>query len=159
MTDEPVSAEVEAASQAFSEVVRCLHHLQRPVWADLDLTMAQFKTLMLIASTGGLTGRDLAHRLHIGPSAVTPIVDKLVQHGYARREEDAADRRVIWTRPTDAGVALFERVNAAGREALKDILLLLSRDDRVLVERALHILFQAALRRAAEMEEKGSETS
>lgn len=158
MTDESARACVEAAIRTFGEIMRCLHHLQGPEWADLDLSMAQFKTLMLVASSGGLTGRDLAHQLHIGPSAVTPIVDKLVQHGYVVREEDAADRRVIWTRPTVAGAALFECVNAARRDALEDLLALLPREDLALVERALHILHQAAMKRVAEMGKKGFET-
>ena len=83
--------------------MRALHAFDRPGWGDLDLTMSQLKTIMLLVETGGLSGRDLAERLGIGPSAVTALVDRLVQRGYARREEDRADRRVSWARPTEQG--------------------------------------------------------
>jgi len=90
----------ERASAAFCDLVRRLRSRTRPAWSDLDLTMAQLKALIAITGTGGLTGRDLAERLGIGPSAVTPLVDRLVAHGYVRREEDATDRRITWARPT-----------------------------------------------------------
>src|SRR5438270_8943326 len=106
------------AAEEFAGVIRSLRLLQSSRWVDLDLSMAQFKTAMLVASTGGLSGRELAARLNVGPSAVTPLVDALVRHGYVRREEDPADRRVCWARPTPAGVALFERVNLASTEEL-----------------------------------------
>ncbi len=152
LNDHPDRARISRASTAFGEVLRCLHLLHPPEWADLDLTMAQFKVLMLVASTGGLSGRDLAERLAIGPSAVTPLVDRLVQHGYVRREEDPADRRVSWTRPTPAGLALFARVNAAGREQVAEVLSRLTPDELVLVDEGVNALWRAAERRLAERE-------
>src|SRR4051812_14214933 len=101
------------ASAAFGGLVRMLRAQQQPIWAELDLTMAQLKALVSIAASGGLAGRELAERLGIGPSAVTPLVDRLVAHGYVRREEDPADRRISRARPTAQGRALFDRLNAA----------------------------------------------
>jgi DNA-binding MarR family transcriptional regulator len=130
--------------------MRSLHRLEGPAWFALDLSMAQFKVLMLIASTGGMTGRDLAQRLDIGPSAVTPLVDKLVQQGYAYREEDRDDRRVTWARPTPAGLAVFERVSSAGREKFEALLAELSPEEAALIERALEILRRAAEQRLSQ---------
>ena len=93
--------------ESFCRFMQHLHELHGSSWFDLDLSMAQFKTLMLIGSSGGLTGRDLARRLDVGPSAVTPLVDRLVQYGYVQREEDPTDRRVTWTRLLPAGQVLF----------------------------------------------------
>ena len=132
------------AAAAFGDVLRCLRLLQSARWVDIDLSMAQFKTAMLVASTGGLSGRDLAALLGIGRSAVTPLVDRLLQHGYVHREEDPIDRRICWTRPTPAGMALFERVNVASAEQLDALLAKLSPDELELVERALAPLGRAA---------------
>jgi len=154
MSQERGAARLQRLSGAFGEVLRCLHAVRRPGWVELDLTMAQFKALMLVASAGGMSGRELAQRLGIGPSAVTPLVDRLVQHGYARREEDASDRRVTWTRPTAAGLALFERVSAAGREGLEEVLALLTPAELDLVEQALGALLGAARRAAAAREQE-----
>ena len=91
--------------------------------------MSQLKTIILLVETGGLTGRDLAERLGIGPSAVTALVDRLVQRGYARREEDRADRRVSWARPTEKAIELFERLHATHRERLAEVLATLAPEE------------------------------
>ena len=132
---------------AFADLVHSLRLLQSYRWVDIDLSMAQFKTAMLVAATGGLSGRELATRLTIGPSAVTPLVDGLVRHGYVRREEDPTDRRICWARPTPAGRALFERVNLASGEQLDRVLARLTDEEVATVQEGL-----ALLRRAAEQQ-------
>ena len=141
---------VAEAARAFAAFHQCLHAQQQSCWEDLDLTMSQFKALMLLAATGGLSGRDLARRFGVGPSAVTAIVDKLVQRGYVRREEDAQDRRISWTRPTPAAMALFQQVNAGHDEQLEQILGMLTADDLAFVSRALNLLREAGARWLAE---------
>lgn len=134
---------VAQAVAAFADFHQCLHAQQQSCWEDLDLTMSQFKALMLVSATGGLSGRDLAHRFGVGPSAITAIVDRLVQRGYVRREEDANDRRISWTRPTPAALALFQQVNRGHDEQLHEILGSLPPDDLEIVERALTVLRDA----------------
>jgi len=136
------------ASGAFCAVLDRLRSRVQPVWAELDLTMAQLKALMAITTTGGLTGRDLAERLGIGPSAVTPLVDRLVAHGYARREEDASDRRITWARPTDQARTLLDQLGAASREHFDGLLALLGPAELATVRDALEILARAAARSA-----------
>jgi DNA-binding MarR family transcriptional regulator len=128
--------------------MKALHAMDRPGWGDLDLTMSQLKTIMLLVETGGLTGRDLAERLGIGASAVTSLVDRLVQRGYARREEDRADRRVSWARPTERATELFERLHATHRERLAEVLATLSSDELAMVVQAMTTLELAAARQA-----------
>jgi DNA-binding MarR family transcriptional regulator len=137
------------ASAAFCEIVRLLRSRVRPGWAELELTMAQLKALFAITATGGLTGRDLAERLGIGPSAVTPLVDRLVAHGYVRREEDAADRRITWARPTAPARALFDRLSAANREHFEQVLTGLEPAELATVRAALELLARAAERELA----------
>jgi DNA-binding MarR family transcriptional regulator len=139
---------VEQIGAAFQGFMRALHALDRPGWGDLDLTMSQLKTIMLLVETGGLTGRDLAEKMGIGPSAVTALVDRLVQRQYVRREEDRADRRVSWARPTSKATELFERLHATHRERLAEVLVTLSSEDLVLVARAITTLERAATRQA-----------
>jgi DNA-binding MarR family transcriptional regulator len=139
---------IDRVCLAFHGFMRALHSLDRPGWGNLDLTMSQLKTIMLLVETGGLTGRDLAERLGIGASAVTALVDRLVQRGYARREEDRSDRRVSWARPTEQATELFERLHATHRERLADVLATLEPDDLALVANAISTLELAATRQA-----------
>ena len=142
------SAEIDRVCTAFHGFMRALHALDRPGWGDLDLTMSQLKTIMLLVETGGLTGRDLAERLGIGPSAVTALVDRLVQRAYARREEDRADRRVSWARPTPKATELFERLHATHRERLAEVLATLAPEELARVAEAITTLELAATRQA-----------
>jgi DNA-binding MarR family transcriptional regulator len=91
-------------------------------WLTLPLTMAQLKTLMLVLHTGGMPARRLGERLGIGPSAVTPLVDRLVEQKLVRRDTDPNDRRVIWIRPTAKASAVRERVMEANRSLLAEVL-------------------------------------
>src|SRR4051794_36609500 len=107
---------------AFVDLFRSLHAVEKPAWTEVDLTMGQLRAVLLVAETGGLSGRSLGERLGITPSAVTALVDRLVQRGYVRREENSADRRISWARPTDLAQALFARVHASHRKQLEETL-------------------------------------
>ena len=146
--DSAPAAVVDRICTAFRVFMKALHSLDRPGWGDLDLTMSQLKTIMLLVETGGLTGRELAERLGIGPSAVTALVDRLVQRGYVRREEDRADRRVSWARPTTKATELFERLHATHRERLAEVLATLAPEELALVAGAITTLELAATRQA-----------
>jgi len=64
-------------------------------WSDCPMTMPQLRALSLIVATPhGLSSRELASLLGVGASAITPLVDRLVEHGFVRRLEDPHDRRI-----------------------------------------------------------------
>ncbi len=150
---------IDQICSAFHGFMKALHALDRPGWGDLDLTMSQLKTIMLLVDTGGLSGRDLAERLSIGPSAVTALVDRLVQRGYVRREEDRTDRRISWARPTDKSTELFERLHATHRERLSEVLETLTADQLALVRCAITTLELAATRQAGLTPRSGKSSS
>lgn len=119
-------------------------------WGDLNITLPQLKVLGLLLSQGhAVSGRELAGLLGVGPSAVTPLVDRLVDHGYVRREEDQHDRRVTRLLVTDAGVELLRRMMAGRREIMADLLRQLDADELSTVNRALDLLIAAIERSRA----------
>ena len=149
-TDTAKSERVERICVSFRELFRNLHAIEKPPWIDVDLTMSQLKAIFLVVESGGLSGRVLGERLGITPSAVTALVDRLVQRGYVRREEDLADRRISWARPTALAHDLFERLHASHRRQLEDTLALLTADELVTVDQALMALRAASARQLAE---------
>ncbi len=64
-----------------------------PGWMEIDLTIAQLRTLLVLAEEGPLVIGQIARRLGIGLSTGGHLVDRLVQAGLAERAEDAEDRR------------------------------------------------------------------
>jgi DNA-binding MarR family transcriptional regulator len=146
------SSSTQRVVEAMARYGRLAHALrlarltQPSFWADLHLTLPQLKTLGMIAAGGvaGRSGRDLAAALGVGPSAVTPLVDRLVEHGYATRHEDAVDRRVLRVRVTPGGLALLERLDTGQTEELTAIVSRIDPAHLPLIERALSILTDAA---------------
>lgn len=137
----------EAALDEYAGLVRSLHFggggRELP-WTGLDLTLPQLKVIWLLACrAGGMHGRELAAVLGVGPPAVTALVERIVEHGYAQREEDPHDRRISRIRLTERGRALAERMTAGQRERLGEILDRLSADELDSVVRALRLLRQA----------------
>jgi len=92
--------------------------------------MAQFKALLIVADRGGVTSRELSKSLGIGPSAVTSLVDRLVERKLVRREDDPADRRVAWIRPTAKALGLRDRLLETHRSVWTEIVESLPSADR-----------------------------
>lgn len=115
-------------------------------WLAVNLTMAQLKVALLLVQSGGLPSRVVGERLAIGPSAVTPLVDRLVALKLARRSPDPADRRVIHVRPTAKAMALHEALLQTGRSILIDVVKEVPSSELERVARALTVLCESATR-------------
>ena len=134
------------------------HHLMRALrterarrgadpWSECPMTMAQLRALSLIAaSQRGLSSRELAAMLAVGASAVTPLVDRLVERGFARRTEDPHDRRIARLDATELGAALLERMVTGQGDVVGDILAQLTPAELEIVAAAFDVL-QAGLQR------------
>src|SRR5947208_8845863 len=79
-------------------------------WMEIDLTIAQLRTLLVLAEEGPLVIGQIAQRLGIGLSTGGHLVDRLVQAGLAERAEDAGDRRRTVARLTSKGEDLYARL-------------------------------------------------
>ena len=125
-------------------------------WLAVNLTMAQLKVAVLLVQSGGLPSRVIGERLAIGPSAVTPLVDRLVALKLARREPDPrrSPRRLC---AADAkALALYETLMQTGRTVLIDVLKEVPESERECVGRALTVLRESAARVRARREQKKS---
>jgi DNA-binding MarR family transcriptional regulator len=76
----------------------------------LGVSETDLRCLNIIENSGGLTAGELAHQAGLTPGAVTGVIDRLEQAGYARRSSDPADRRRIRVEVTPAFNAAAERI-------------------------------------------------
>jgi DNA-binding MarR family transcriptional regulator len=155
MSDYP-TVSVDSVMELHEELMRQIHFAppnRLALWDDLTITLSQLRVLGLLASQPrGMSGRELATTLHIGPSAVTPLADRLVEQGYARREEDTVDRRITRLLVTSNGLALLEKLTSGKRENVRRTLEQLSPSELAVVARGLHLMSQAAQRAAGATE-------
>ena len=142
-TDDALSASLDRYSRLTQAMLQ-VRASCNPPWNELSITLPQLKVLGLLLNQGrALSGRELAGLLGVGPSAVTSLVDRLVEHGYVRREEDLHDRRITRLMVTEDGVELLRRMMAGRREMMADLLRQLDADELATVDKALDLLLTA----------------
>jgi DNA-binding MarR family transcriptional regulator len=111
---------------------------------SLQLTLPQLKILLLLAHSGGASGRDLSGTVGVSLATMTGIVDRLVAQNLVVRGEDPRDRRVRRVELSPAGRELMDGILTAGNVRMQRILDRLSVDDLAIVERATALLAAAA---------------
>lgn len=104
---------------------------------DVDLTMSQFRALVMIRRWGPQTGRHLAARLHVTPGTLVPLVDRLEEQGYVRRVPDKEDRRITWLELTPKSDRLFRRLWGMGAARIASAVSQLLPRDRAELRRLL----------------------
>jgi DNA-binding MarR family transcriptional regulator len=85
-------------------------------FAALELTPAQFSTLVAIQENPGRRQSDIAAALGVQRPNFVALMDELERRGLAERLRSGADRRANALRLTRAGVALLDRALAAQGE-------------------------------------------
>ena len=90
--------------------------------AEVEVTTAQFRVLVLMASRGPQRPSDLADALQVAPSSATRMCQRLVEQGLVEREIGDSDRRVVWLRPSAAGLEMLRTVTRRRRAAIADTL-------------------------------------
>src|SRR5260221_13596270 len=104
-------------------MMRALLHVRAASgsWNEANVTLPQIRVLSLLAGHAeGLTGRALASLLGVGPSAVTPLVDRLGGHGYGRRPDARLDRRINPPLLTEGGGTVLPQQAAGRRDGLAE---------------------------------------
>lgn len=99
-----------------------------PILKNIDLTLAQLRTLAILAEEGPLVIGQIAQRLGIGLSTGGHLVERLVQAGLAERAEDVEDRRRSVARLTHAGEDMYAQLRI-GPQRMQALLQEMDDDD------------------------------
>ena len=98
--------------------------------AELELTYTQAQVLFYIAQHPGCHMAQVAKTFNVTLSAITQIVDRLVQKQFLTRVSNPADRRVYILELTPEGKALVQELEVLQVEVLEPVLQRLSACDR-----------------------------
>jgi DNA-binding MarR family transcriptional regulator len=114
-------------------------------WMDLqNITVKQLKVMLILSQQRTVTVTALAERLHVHISTVTGILDRLVQQGLVKREEDPADRRHVVSHLTPDGERVLHRLYyGVGQDDFTARLESLDTGDLQALERGLRALVGA----------------
>ncbi|OHT19140.1 MarR family winged helix-turn-helix transcriptional regulator [Edaphosphingomonas haloaromaticamans] len=95
----------------------------KPILEELGVTYTQWIIIVALWEEDEQTVKSLGEKLFLESNTLTPILKKLEELGYVRRQRDPADERQVVISLTDAGRALREKgaqrtlVAASGLEA------------------------------------------
>ena len=104
---EPAVQALMLASRAFVGLtVRALEAV------EAEVTLPQFRALVVLAVRGTLRSADIAEELQVNPSTGTRMTDRLAAKGLVGRVRSTDDRRVVRLRLTRAGHDIVEQVVA-----------------------------------------------
>ena len=92
-------------------------------WEERGLTTGQLSLMVAVRdATRGLALNELAKILHVSPTNITGITDRLVRRGLIARVPDPDDRRVIRVALTQEGAVVLGDLSVPGRAFLTETL-------------------------------------
>lgn len=109
-----------------------------------DVTLAQYRSLVVLRTRGPQRPADLAEWLQVTPSTASRMVERLVRKRLVRRVRSAQDRRTVKVHLTEAGRRLVDEVIERRREEIGRILDQMPARGRSSVAAALRSFAQAA---------------
>ncbi len=142
---EDMIAAIFAEMQSFQRA----NHSAMAEWVQLDLTMAQVKTLMVLAAEPPVTASQLANLLGLGRPATSILIDRLVRDGLVGRTEDPVDRRRVLVALTTTGNDLVTRLRQGSIERMERLMRQMEAADLAALRQGMAALAAAATREAA----------
>ena len=109
-----------------------------------DLTLPQYRALVVLSSQGPQPMADLATALDINPSTASRLCDRLVRKCLIRREPSAVSRREVTVSISDRGAAIVDAVTRRRRRALAGILKAVPTEERSTLVASLRAFGSAA---------------
>jgi DNA-binding MarR family transcriptional regulator len=111
---------------------------------DADITLGQYRALVLLCQEGRLNMSALADALAVKPSTATGLCDRMVQKGLITRATSSESRREIMLQPTTIGRNIIDSVTSRRRREIAHILGTLDQQQQRDVARAFEAFATAA---------------
>lgn len=109
-----------------------------------DVTLPQFRTLMLLSARGPQTVSSIAEALDVHASTMTRMCNRLVNRGLVVRTPSATDRREVVVTLSTSGNELVDDVTARRRRELDHIVARMEETERDAVVTGLDVFARAA---------------
>jgi DNA-binding MarR family transcriptional regulator len=116
-------------------------------FGDLDFSLPQLATILLLEEDGELTIRQVAEILGRPLSTTSRMLDQLVERGLVSRREDERDRRAKLVACTGRGQTLIATLEQRRAESQMAVMDYLTDEERAEVARAMALLAEAGMRR------------
>ncbi|WP_338051888.1 MarR family transcriptional regulator [Pseudonocardia acidicola] len=139
---EPADALIDAVMSASRALVAVAARSLAAV--DEEVTLPQYRALVVLGQRGALRPADLATALAVTPSTATRMCDRLVAKGLIGRERSDTDRREVRVGLSAGGRTVVDEVTRRRRAELGRLLGALPADRHAAVVAALRSFADAA---------------
>jgi DNA-binding MarR family transcriptional regulator len=96
--------------KSIRRIVRANDLGSRALQKSSGLTAPQLAVLTAVGSLGEISTTKIAEHVDLSAATVVTILDNLERHQLVTRHRSSEDRRIVFTRPTKAGVAELAKV-------------------------------------------------
>jgi DNA-binding MarR family transcriptional regulator len=96
---------------------------------SLSMPPSHINVILYLAKVKSSPISHIAKKLNISKSNMTPIIDKLIDLELVHRYTDSKDRRILRVELTPKAIELFEYVESAAKDAIKNKISTLSDED------------------------------
>lgn len=142
--------------RALRRITRSIALHSRQLAAYSNITAPQLVCLRAVVENGPLTATAISREIHLSPSTVVGILDRLEDKGWVRRERGREDRRIVFVTATEAGTTLARDTPSPLQQKLADALKALPEFEQAAMTRSLeHIVNLMESNSATEPEPPG----
>lgn len=126
---------------------------------QLGLTPAQWRVILALSITDGLTQKDLAEKIYLDGSTLVPVIDKMEQNGMVERKVDSKDRRVNRVFLTKHSEATVDSIVSIVLQLRKTIFNGVSASEIDLIKTTLRIIIKNSERAISEFKSSSRGTN
>ncbi|NIM18684.1 MAG: MarR family transcriptional regulator [Candidatus Latescibacteria bacterium] len=108
--------------QALRRIIRAVDIHSQKLKSTHQITGPQLICLIAIVEHGPLSIGQIAQHIHLSPSTVVGVLDRLESKGLVLRLRDTKDRRVVNVRATPSGIQIVQKAPSPLHEGLANAL-------------------------------------
>ena len=123
--------------RALRQIIYAVDLHSRRLSAEHKLTAPQLDCLLTIEEHQPVTASAIARSVHLSPSTVVGVLDRLEVKGLVLRERGAKDRRLVWLSLTDQGRSLVESAPSSLQKTLAEAMRELSEETTTAIAESL----------------------
>lgn len=106
--------------RALRRITRSIALHSRQLAAVSHITAPQLMCLRAVIAGGPMTATAISREIHVSPSTVVGILDRLEDKGLIRRERGREDRRIVFVTATEGGRTLAAEAPSPLQKHLAD---------------------------------------
>jgi DNA-binding MarR family transcriptional regulator len=123
--------------QSLRKIIRAVDMYSKKLADEHEITAPQLVCLLEIVEKETTTAKQLATNVHLSPSTVVGILDRLEKKGLVKRLRDTVDRRVVNVMATAMGRTLAENAPSPLQDGLAGSLKRLSEMEQATIALSL----------------------